>query len=559
MCNILEGLFVDLIAFAKCDLTLRGNQHLADLCKAHEMCTRRATTVLQALSPIQWIPHEILTEIFIHCLPEDHRFSRTLAPLSVSQVCRVWRTLAFSNHSLWKKLSFWSPPTSKRDHLCYPTRLVNKWLSHGGLLPLQLYFDCGMPYTHMKTFVELVLLEHYSRCQHLELSLTSSSVRGLVNFINLPAGSLIRLECLVLDGLDEVVLSSGEDEVDEEDEGEDIIIPTTVFQESPMLQKLATSSLDFAFHVGNDEIQFNILILPWIQLTHLLITEFIDIDIFVHTLAECLAIQFLRVSLNLKRNVEEPSHANHTNLPVRVVLPDLTAIYISVNGGLTFPCAMNIFQFPALNALHFRRHHNNLAETDLFAWTESAHFCAQLGRLQHLSLTGHIGSTEQVISLLQCTSTITTLTLDIFVDYAMLIPVLFPENSVSPLPRLAKLELHLERRELCYPRGTPVDIFEIHRTGVTLRRMRDISQESLQPCIFRLREMIESTQACHLRSLFMFYLRGPPCDKSLHEVRKQFRSSTLETRFEKKNTSLRTGLDRDLIKNHSASTSYTLG
>lgn len=559
MCNVLDGLFVDLIAFAMHDPTPRGNQRLGDLCKAHEMCTRRVTAVLQALSPIQWIPREILAEIFVHCLPEDHRFSRNFAPLSVSQVCRVWRALALSNRSLWKKLSFWSPPTSKRDHLCYPTRLVNKWLSHRGFLPLQLYFDCGMSYAHMKTFVELVLLEHYPRCQHLELSVTWSSVRGLVNFINLPAGSLIKLECLVLVGLDEVVLSSEEGEEDEEDESEDIIVPITVFQDSPMLRKLATNSLDFAFHVGNDEIQFNVRILPWIQLTHLLITEFVDIDIFVHTLAECLAIQFLRVSLNLRRNDEEQSHVSHTNLPARVVLPDLTAIYISVNGGLSFPFSMDIFQFPALNALHFRRHHNSLALADLFSWTESAHFCAELGRLQHLSLTGHIGSTEQVISLLRCTSTITTLTLDIYVDYAMLIPVLFPENSVSPLPHLAKLELHLERRELCYPRGTPVDISEIHRSGVKLRRMRDISQESLQPCIFRLREMIESTQSCLLRSLSMFYLRGPPCEKSLHELRKQFRSSTLETRFEKKNASLRTGLDRDLMENHSGSTSYTLG
>lgn len=416
-----------------------------------------------------------------------------------------------------------------------------------------------MSCAHLRTFVELVLLEHYPRCQHLELSVSSSSVRGLVNFINLPAGSLSRVESLVLDGLDEVVLSSGEDGEDDEDddEGEDTLIPTTVFQSSPMLQKLATSSLDFAFHLGDNEIQFNVHVLPWAQLTHLLITEFIDIDIFIHTLAECLAIQFLRVSLNLKSDEEEPDR--HVNLSVtRVVLSSLAAIYISVNGGLSFPSSMDVFQFPALTAIHFRRHHDDLELPDLFAWTESSHFCNQLSNLQHLSLTGYVGSTEQVIWVLQRARAITTLVLDIYDDYATLIPAIFPADSVSLLPRLTKLELHLERRELCHPQGAPTSIVEITRNGLTSRRMSDISQESLQPCIFRLRELIESTQSCLLRSLSLSYLRGPPCDKSLRELRKQFRSSILETQFEKKNVSSRVGLDCYLMENHYAGTSYTL-
>lgn len=413
-----------------------------------------------------------------------------------------------------------------------------------------------MSYAHLRTFTELVLLEHYPRCQHLELSVSSSSVRGLVNFINLPAGSLSRLESLVLNGLDEVILSSGEDSGDEDGEDEGVLVPTTVFQSSPMLRKLATSSLDFAFHVGDDEIQFNAHVLPWLDLTHLFITEFVDIDIFVHTLAECLAIQFLRVSLNLKSDDEEPNR--HINLPVHIVLPSLAAIYISVNGGSSFPSSMDTFQFPALNALHFRRHDDDLELPDLFTWTESAHFRNQLGHLQHLSLTGYVGSTEEVILLLRHARAITTLVLDIYIDYAILIPILFPEDGVSLLPHLAKLELHLERQELCYPPGAPINIIEITRSNFAIRRMRDISQESLQPCIFRMRELIESTQLCLLRSLRMFYLRGPSCEKSLRELRKQFRSSILKTQFEKKNVSSRVGLDRYLMENHHVSTSYTL-
>lgn len=420
-----------------------------------------------------------------------------------------------------------------------------------------------MSRAHVKIFAELVLLEYYPQCQHLDLSVSRMPSAGLINFVNLPPGSLSTLECLVLDGLDEAAFATqeGEDEdEDEDDEDEDTTVPLiiTAFQSSPKLRKLATSSLDFAFHIGPDVVQFNFHVLPWLRLTYLLITDFIDIDFFTHVLAECLALQFLRISLCLTSKDVESTNISHSNLPDNVVLSSLAAIYISVDGGSSFPSEMDIFSFPALTAIHFRRYRNNPQEVDPFSWTESPHFCSQLVNLQHLSLTGHVGLTEQVNFLLRCTPKVTKLSLDIFADYATLLPALFPCSAVSPLPSLTSLEIHLENRELCYPRGPVNAIFEVTRNGVTLRRMRDISLECMQPPIFRFRDMVESTRSCLLRNLSLFYLRGPPYDKSLNELNRQFRTSTLVTRFEKKKTSSRVGLDQTLMENHSTSTSYTL-
>lgn len=506
------------------------------------MCSQRTTATLQEISPIKWLPDEMLTEIFFHCLPEDHHFSRTLAPLSICWVCQVWRTLALSNSSFWKKLSFWTPTESKRDLLCYPTRLVNQWLAHSRSSPLQLCFEPELSRSDLKTFADLVLLEHYSQCQHLELSVSSLSARGLINFINLPPGSLSSLESLVLDGLDEAHFL-----IEEDDDDEDATVPITVFESSPKLEKFVTSSLDFMFHVSGDKVQFNAPAIPWPPLTHILITNFINIEVFVHALVECLALQFLRVSLRAAED-EEHGHARSAHFPRHVILPNLTALCLSVDGGSCFPAALNIFHLPALTAVHFRR--KWFEGRDLFSWDNSGHFVSQLRHAEHLSLTGHVGPTEQIISLLRRTPAVTNLMLDISINYMILLPVLFSPDAASLLPYLVHLELHLEGQELCYPRVPQTDVIEIIKSGNMVRRMRSISVDSLQPCIFRIREMIESSQPSLLRSIRLFPLRGPSCEKSLREFRNQFRSSILTTHFEKKYTSLRHGCsDRDLMEN----------
>lgn len=516
------------------------------------MCTQRITTTLQAISPIQWLPDEMLMEIFIHCLPEDDQFSRTLAPLSICWVCQVWRSVALSNSSLWKRLAFWTPSPSRRDDLCYPTRLVNQWLAHSRPLPLKLFFERGMSRNDVKTFTDLVLLEHYSRCQHLELSVSSLSARGLINFVNLPPGSLGSLESLVLDGLDEAPFTSGNDNEDDDN------VLITVFESSPKLRQLATTTLDFMFHVGADEVRFNVHIIPWGPLTHVWISESINVEVFVHALVECRAIQFLRVSLSLTDEDEGANRASYEHFPPRVVLPNLTDMFLSVDGGSTFPTAMNIFHFPALTAFHFRRFYNHPEDPDPFSLDGSAHFSSQLRHIQRLRLTGRVGPTEQIISFLRRLSALTILELDTFLDYEMLLPVLFPPKAVSLLPNLAKLELHLEGLELGFPRAPLSDIIEITKNNNTFRRMRKIFPDTSQPCIFRFREMVESSKSCFLRDIRVFCLRSPTCEKSLRELRKQFRSSALATLFEKKDASSRHVSDRYLMDKRGALTHFTL-
>lgn len=457
--------------------------------------------------------------------------------------------LALSNCGLWTKISFWSPSYLKQDLLCYPTRLVNQWLSHSGSSPLRLYFNHGMSRGHLKTYVELVLLEHYAQCQFLELSVSASTALGMQNFINLPAGSLSALESLVLEDLDEADFISLDDD-------EDISFPITAFQLSSRLRKLTTNFLEFTHHLTTNGTVFHPYVLPWAQLTHLLITEFVQIEIFVAALAQCIDIQFLRVSLRVLSD-EHFINATLPGPPVNVILPNLKALFVTFDGGSSFPPEMDIFSFPALVDVHIRRYQDNAKEKDHFSWERSPHIRRQLNHVQQLILTGHVGSTEQVMTLLGGMPALVELSLDIFADYQMLLPGLFPYKATSCIQYVQSLEIHLQHGQLNFPGGPPDGILQEIQGSFPHLQMRHIPDISLQPCFFRFRDLIESTHhQSHLNTLRVSVLQGPTCDKFLHELHTQFLSSGLQTYFKSKDDSSRGCSDQDLIKNKL--TSYTL-
>lgn len=73
------------------------------------------------------LPPEILGKIFVECLPSDPcaRLDPTQAPISLSQVCTSWRTIAFSQHALWDTVIF----TSNSDS----TSAARRFIHEGGV------------------------------------------------------------------------------------------------------------------------------------------------------------------------------------------------------------------------------------------------------------------------------------------------------------------------------------------------------------------------------------------------------------------------------------------
>jgi len=52
------------------------------------------------LSPIRRLPAELLSTIFMPCLPEDWSCNALEAPMLLSQICGHWRAIAIANPAL---------------------------------------------------------------------------------------------------------------------------------------------------------------------------------------------------------------------------------------------------------------------------------------------------------------------------------------------------------------------------------------------------------------------------------------------------------------------------
>jgi hypothetical protein len=77
---------------ARFDQLLRERQGLSHFIETHQ----------GFISPVRRIPSEVISEIFIHCLPLTSSFYRPEdAPLVLGRVCRAWRSIAFSTPKLW--------------------------------------------------------------------------------------------------------------------------------------------------------------------------------------------------------------------------------------------------------------------------------------------------------------------------------------------------------------------------------------------------------------------------------------------------------------------------
>ncbi|KAJ7068783.1 hypothetical protein C8F01DRAFT_1119273 [Mycena amicta] len=91
-----------------------------------------------AVFPVNNLPPEILSEIFVYCLEAltpvesvpSFNAKRPTAPLLLTQICRTWRNIALSTPKLWRCLSVCINP-----HL-HATRVLETWAARARACPL---------------------------------------------------------------------------------------------------------------------------------------------------------------------------------------------------------------------------------------------------------------------------------------------------------------------------------------------------------------------------------------------------------------------------------------
>ncbi|KII85121.1 hypothetical protein PLICRDRAFT_332337 [Plicaturopsis crispa FD-325 SS-3] len=96
---------------------------------------------------MQDLPLEMISRIFIHCLPPETyvRPSQNAAPLLLTQICRSWRRVAISTPQLWRSLDIHVFREEERPIL----DMFHAWVARSGQLPLSLSFsqtlEAGQP------------------------------------------------------------------------------------------------------------------------------------------------------------------------------------------------------------------------------------------------------------------------------------------------------------------------------------------------------------------------------------------------------------------------------
>ncbi|KIM39885.1 hypothetical protein M413DRAFT_446806 [Hebeloma cylindrosporum] len=183
---------------------------LDDLRKTQKNALAEIKSLRSLLAPIRRLPPELLTEIFMHCLPRQ-RFIRPApdqAPLLLAQICAAWRLASISIPSLWTSLELHGfetdtmeddpPPEEDTQRI---NNLMHTWFSRTEDCPLSLsVLDDSL----LLPSVSKKLDDFAGRWQHLSLLVSEHTHRCLDP--SYEYSSLESFKLHTVEGLDEVLV-----------------------------------------------------------------------------------------------------------------------------------------------------------------------------------------------------------------------------------------------------------------------------------------------------------------------------------------------------------------
>ncbi|KAK7062397.1 hypothetical protein R3P38DRAFT_695808 [Favolaschia claudopus] len=208
--------------------------------------------------PIHALPPELISLIFVHCLPSGAASQRKLhpstAPLLLTRICSAWRTLALRTPELWACVAFevfhTMPPSPNSGFQSKPFELklpmLGWWLARGADHPLTFHLHCRQ---HSAGLVPL-LAAHTQRWADVDLFLHPTTLAAFdIHTVEMTDFELPLLRRLSL-GCAPRSWPSGA--------GTDAALPrVTAFANAPHLT-----------HVSLLKLSPSDVKLPWTQLTH---------------------------------------------------------------------------------------------------------------------------------------------------------------------------------------------------------------------------------------------------------------------------------------------------
>ncbi|KIY62386.1 hypothetical protein CYLTODRAFT_494668 [Cylindrobasidium torrendii FP15055 ss-10] len=93
-----------------------GEELVGRVVRARQRLRRGVELSTRVLHPLRDAPVDVLIMIFEWCSGDHHHLDTSLAPWSISQVCRRWREIALSHAPLWTHLSYSKELAHPDDH-----------------------------------------------------------------------------------------------------------------------------------------------------------------------------------------------------------------------------------------------------------------------------------------------------------------------------------------------------------------------------------------------------------------------------------------------------------
>lgn len=237
----------------------RVESNLNELRRRREVLTDTCQRYKEFLSPIQHLPSEILSEIFVRSLPHDwqhniYNFRR--AVMLVASINQYWRNVALSTPSLWSSISLYLEVETTEAEI----DSIRTWLGRSGTFPLSFRLEWYIDHSIPAHPIIDIFTERAELWKHAEFSMPPS----MLNCIRSVKHRLIGLQTLKID-----TCAAGE-----------LLMAYDAFEIAPQLTSVIVED-----HISLRSIQF-----PWTQLT--------SVDILVgFSIEECYELLCMATNL----------------------------------------------------------------------------------------------------------------------------------------------------------------------------------------------------------------------------------------------------------------------
>lgn len=426
---------------------------------AQKLTSTISTASLAAshVHPFTKLPVEIMSEIFLHCLPTDSELcvpSPSHAPLLLCHVSPFWRHAALADPRLWRRLTL-NPKQlqklSSLEPLCRATKRMEEqsrlWLNNAKDLGLDMdvtvpisfwdaeYFSSESQPSPTEVserwdgFIVPILIEQASRLRTLRLSFGVASLLHSFFFEveGSPHPAMSRLESLMIKGEHLQVAENG----DSTRPGHRSTFKR--FASAPRLAKVAIlvkHRIPFPLQLPRD-------FLPWSQLTHLMITMPCSGPFWKFVLPQCdrLEAGYINIEQSIAPEIDLDPPLPECGY---ISLPRLKTLDVTFHDEYT-SAYFDDFRFPALRKLLVACDFGNGFPT--FAWlppAQNVNFLMQLKYLTSLTLSYQNMTEVELLGLLKYTVQLEDLVLDSYlVDHKTFFQALVvqPDSEVGAYRR----------------------------------------------------------------------------------------------------------------------------